>query len=226
MLGLPEYIKCTLARSAFSGENSMTADVVSELDTAAVDAARTAPTAVIIAEHDVIDSALAVFVEDAGHRAVIIDLDNATDSLGGLDAPGITIVRSARRVAQVRSIRALNGTVIGAIGVPVSDARSIDITDPGHALDVLAALAGRSESAQPRVPRIHLTEREREILTAYVLGATLRETARRFFIAESTAREHYRRVRQRYLNAGRPVSNKAELLLALIADGWVRPEQL
>ena len=109
MLDLLEYIKCTLARCTFSGGTSMTADVVSELDTAPLEAVRTAPTAVIIAEHDVIDSALAVFVEDAGHRAVIIDLDNATDSLGGLDAPGITIVRSARRVAQVRSIRALNG---------------------------------------------------------------------------------------------------------------------
>ncbi|GAB33960.1 helix-turn-helix transcriptional regulator [Gordonia otitidis] len=203
----------------------MTVDFVREIDNP-TPVLKTVATAVIIAEHDVIDSALAVFVEDAGLHAVIIDLDHATDSLGGLDSPAITIVRSQRRIAQVRSIRALNGCMIGTVGVPVSDPRTVDITDPGHALDVLTGLAGRSEPGHPRIPRVHVTEREREVLTAYVLGATLRETARRFFIAESTAREHYRRVRQRYLDAGRPVANKAELLLALIADGWVRPEQL
>lgn len=203
----------------------MTVDVVREIATP-TPVLKTVNTAVIVAEHDVIDSALAVFIEDTGLHAVIIDLDHATDSLGGLDSPAITIVRSQRRIAQVRSIRALNGCMIGTVGVPVSDPRTVDITDPGHALDVLAGLAGRPEPGHPRIPRVHVTEREREVLTAYVLGATLRETARRFLIAESTAREHYRRVRQRYLDAGRPVANKAELLLALIADGWVRPEQL
>ena len=68
-----------------------------------------------------------------------------------------------------------------------------------------------------------LTEREREILQTYSLGATLRETSQKHQIAESTVREHYRRVVRRYEEAGRPIGNKAQLLLEFMADGWVRP---
>ena len=74
--------------------------------------------------------------------------------------------------------------------------------------------------------RVHLTDRELEVLTTYIMGATMDSTARAHFIAESTVRSHYRRVTDRYGAAGRPVGNKAELLLELIEDGWIDPAEL
>lgn len=73
----------------------------------------------------------------------------------------------------------------------------------------------------PRPARVHVTPRECEILHTYTLGATLRQTSRLHRIAESTVREHYRRVARRYEDAGRPVGNKAQMLLQLVADGWI-----
>ncbi|GED95968.1 hypothetical protein nbrc107697_00070 [Gordonia crocea] len=60
----------------------------------------------------------------------------------------------------------------------------------------------------------------------YTLGTTVRDTARQHFITENTVRSHFRRVMRRYRDAGRPVTNKSQLLIQLIADGWVAPDQL
>lgn len=70
--------------------------------------------------------------------------------------------------------------------------------------------------------RVSLSRREREVLTTYVLGATVEETAAAHFVANSTVRTHYRRVTARYTKAGYPTSNKAQLLLRMVADGWLR----
>lgn len=69
--------------------------------------------------------------------------------------------------------------------------------------------------------RVHTTPREREILGTYVFGATVSQTAARHFVTASTVRTHYRRVSQRYIDAGRPASNKSLLLLEMVADGWL-----
>lgn len=73
----------------------------------------------------------------------------------------------------------------------------------------------------PAAGRVELSRREREILATYVLGATVEATAAEHFVAISTVRTHYRRVTARYTEAGRPVSNKSQLLLRMVADGWV-----
>ena len=69
--------------------------------------------------------------------------------------------------------------------------------------------------------RVRISRREQEVLTTYVLGATVEETAEEHFVAASTVRTHYRRATQRYSDAGRPVLNKTQLLLQMIADGWI-----
>lgn len=74
----------------------------------------------------------------------------------------------------------------------------------------------------PAAGRVSLSPREREVLTSYVLGATVEETAAEHYVATSTVRTHYRRVTSRYTEAGRPVANKAQLLLRMIADGWIQ----
>lgn len=73
---------------------------------------------------------------------------------------------------------------------------------------------------------MHLSGRELEVVVTYTLGATVRDTATKYFISESTVRSHLRRVMRRYSEADRTVSNKAQLLLELMADGWVERSQL
>ncbi|MCK0438976.1 DNA-binding response regulator [Gordonia alkaliphila] len=68
---------------------------------------------------------------------------------------------------------------------------------------------------------VRISRREQEVLTTYVLGATVEETVEEHFVAASTVRTHYRRATQRYSDAGRPVLNKTQLLLQMIADGWI-----
>ncbi len=80
---------------------------------------------------------------------------------------------------------------------------------------LLAAEMGTREG------RVRISRREREVLSTYVLGATVEETADEHFVAASTVRTHYRRATQRYCDAGRPVLNKTQLLLQMIADGWI-----
>lgn len=76
--------------------------------------------------------------------------------------------------------------------------------------------------APPPRSAVPLSPRELEVLTTYVMGATVEDTAARHFLATSTVRTHYRRVTARYTSAGRPVTNKAQLLLQMVADGWIR----
>lgn len=82
------------------------------------------------------------------------------------------------------------------------------------------------EPAATTGSQVHLSPREREVVVTYTLGATVKETARRHYIADTTVRSHFRRVMARYAEAGRPVNNKSQLLIQLIADGWVDRERL
>ena len=86
--------------------------------------------------------------------------------------------------------------------------------------EVKAAIAQALGSAADG--RVAMSPREQEVLATYVLGATVAETAAEHFIAECTVRTHYRRVSRRYEQSGRAVANKAQLLLAMVADGWLR----
>lgn len=174
----------------------------------------------IVAEHDFVDVALAALVEKMGFRAAVIDLDAG----GEIAEPIVAVVRSAHRLIRIRNERSLRETIIIGIGEdfpPGGAVKRISSTDMGSDLQrTLAAAASRNPDLRTRV---RLSEREREILETYALGATLRETCRKHFVAEGTVREHYRRVKHRYDEAGRPVANKTQLLLQLIADGWVQP---
>ncbi|BDH55256.1 LuxR C-terminal-related transcriptional regulator [Tsukamurella sp. PLM1] len=79
----------------------------------------------------------------------------------------------------------------------------------------------RTGGHAPERQRIRMSAREREVLTTYVLGATVTVTAAEHFIGEATVRTHYRRVVERYAAVGRPVGNRVQLLLLMVADGWI-----
>lgn len=178
----------------------------------------------VIAEHDLTDIALVALVQRFGYSAAVVDLDSARTVLPTTKA---VIVRSVARCHQLEMGRHFAGCSIIGIGVGVEHLGGIELPDSPFATGSLqrtltAAVGPRAAGRDP----VHLSRREREVVVAYTLGATVRETASRHFISESTVRSHFRRVMRRYAEAGRPVNNKTQLLLELIADGWVERRQL
>lgn len=174
------------------------------------------PVTAVIAENDLFDDALLALLADLGFPAVLLDLDAAESALPIGQRPIATLIRSPRRLAQVRTRPHLRSTMVIAVGdQPTDILRSL-----------LAPLFPTDTHEQDTTDPVHVTPRELEVLTTYIMGTTMNATAKKHFIAESTVRAHYRRVTDRYALAARPVNNKAQLLLALIADGWISPNAL
>ncbi|MDS1113345.1 LuxR C-terminal-related transcriptional regulator [Gordonia westfalica] len=182
--------------------------------------------AAVVAEGDLFDAALVALVEGAGYGATLVE----PAQIPALRNPAVLLVRSAGMLALVRRAPLLRTVRVVFLGDGVPGRDHIRIAPRAAGAEsalrqALAAIIGPPEQSTPPAPanRVRVTEREREILQTYTLGATLRETSQKHQIAESTVREHYRRVVRRYEEAGRPIGNKAQLLLEFMADGWVRP---
>lgn len=80
----------------------------------------------------------------------------------------------------------------------------------------LAALLHSSRNARPR-----LTAREVEVLTLLYRGMVSKQVARQLDLAESTIKEHLKRIRGKYAALGRPVKTRIELLQRAVEDGYV-----
>lgn len=75
-----------------------------------------------------------------------------------------------------------------------------------------------------RVPR--LTDREIQVLRAWLLHDTKEATARTLFVSHSTVNTHISRIRVKYEEADRPAKTKASLLARAIQDGYITLEEL
>lgn len=67
--------------------------------------------------------------------------------------------------------------------------------------------------------RTGLTEREKEVLTAWFQTENKELVAKRLFISPATVRTHLQRARAKYAAVGRPASTKSALLARAIEDG-------
>lgn len=72
---------------------------------------------------------------------------------------------------------------------------------------------------------VELSAREREVLSLYASGFTMKEVASHLDLAQSTVKEHIDRVRSKYSKAGRVTLDKAHLVLLAIEAGLIA-EQL
>ena len=66
-----------------------------------------------------------------------------------------------------------------------------------------------------------LSPREREVLSLYSSGYTQKQIAFQLGIAQSTVKEHIDRVRTKYADVGRPVTDKTDFLKRAIEDGLI-----
>ena len=74
--------------------------------------------------------------------------------------------------------------------------------------------------------RAGLSAKEREVLSLYASGFTMRQVASQLQIKESTVKEHIDRVRSKYSSIGRPAGTKTELYLRAVEDGLIDGESL
>ncbi|MBM7231885.1 MULTISPECIES: LuxR C-terminal-related transcriptional regulator [Dietzia] len=74
--------------------------------------------------------------------------------------------------------------------------------------------------------RPELSEREVEVLVAWLASDSKREVTARLFLADSTVSTYIQRVRSKYEAVGRPARTKVRLLLRAVEDGYVRLEDL
>ncbi len=75
--------------------------------------------------------------------------------------------------------------------------------------------------APVRRRRPELSDREIEVLAAWLVADTKREVTERLFISDSTVSTHIQRVRSKYESVGRPARTKTHLLVRALEDGIV-----
>ncbi len=100
-----------------------------------------------------------------------------------------------------------------------------------HLLIALESAGAAQRYASPRMSeaidqstdlgRLNLSDREKQVLTAWLRTDSKEEVARSLHIAPATVRTHVQRVRIKYANAGRPAPTKSALLARAIEDGIV-----
>ena len=66
-----------------------------------------------------------------------------------------------------------------------------------------------------------LSPRERDVLGLYASGLTQKQIAYELGIAQSTVKEHIDRVRGKYADVGRPVTDKTDFLKRALEDGLI-----
>ncbi|MEZ5210141.1 response regulator transcription factor [Gordonia sp. (in: high G+C Gram-positive bacteria)] len=72
----------------------------------------------------------------------------------------------------------------------------------------------------PKAPRPVLSEREIEVLLAWLAADSKEEAADSLFISASTVSTHISRIRVKYASVGRPAPTKAHLLARALQDGY------
>ncbi|WP_020173011.1 response regulator transcription factor [Gordonia polyisoprenivorans] len=178
---------------------------------------------VVIASGTALDHALVALVEKCGYSATV-----AGPEFGLSHKANVLIVSDELMLRTLPKELLSSATTL--IGIRTSDSQTrghrrgvvwLSGTDTvGQLGRILHRAVGPGSNGRGG-PRVHLSHREREVLGSYTMGATVTETAAIHFIAASTVKAHYRRVVAKYEAAGRLVENKAQLMVELIADGWL-----
>lgn len=186
----------------------------------------------VVGDGSLIDHAIVALVERCGYAARVIDPADASvlRSRAILFRDEVTLARLVRRLATGEQPD--RRMVLIGVGAKPSrrmnaSGRNILWINGADATSELARVLRTVLGAPDRVTSpVHITHRELEVLRTYLLGATSKATAQAHFIGQSTVKTHYKRVTQRYAEAGRPVSNKAQLLRQMVADGWIDPDDV
>ncbi|GEE00723.1 hypothetical protein nbrc107696_11690 [Gordonia spumicola] len=167
-------------------------------------------------------AAMQSWLGSIGHRARVI----VAADLRASEVPSVVIARDPQAIDPRVARHLRNVRFIAVTDRPTDGTSSavVVIVDSPTAPDEVQAVVDGVLGGRRRGARIRLSERELDVMTTYVMGATVSKTAAKHFIAEATVRTHYQRVTRRYEEAGRPVANKSQLLVRMVSDGWIELE--
>ena len=82
------------------------------------------------------------------------------------------------------------------------------------------------EPFRPPGSRPELSDREVEVLLAWLASDSKREVTERLFLADSTVSTYIQRVRSKYDAVGRPARTKVRLLVRAVEDGYIGLDDL
>lgn len=156
---------------------------------------------------------------------VVLDLSlgdgrSVTENVTTLHKAGAAVLihSIADRVPAVREALAAGAAGVVTKSSPTGDVvRAVGTVAAGEELNNLewaSAIGADDEFA-----RVQLGPREREVLNLYASGLPLKAVAAQLGIAPSTAREYLARVREKYVEVGRPAPTKVDLLRRAVEDG-------
>lgn len=156
---------------------------------------------------------------------VVLDLSlgdgsAVTDNVKRVQATGSAVLvhSIADRVASVRE--ALAAGAAGVIPKSSSTKTVLAATETVARGEVLNNLEWASAiDADRDFAKAQLGRREREILHLYASGLPLKLAAEQLGIGYSTAREYLDRIREKYVQVGRPAPTKVDLLRRAVEDG-------
>lgn len=156
---------------------------------------------------------------------VVLDLSlgdgsSITANIKRIQAAGAAVLvhSIADQVAGVREALAAGAAGVIAKSAPTTDVMAaIATVASGEVLDNVEWAS--AIDADGDFARAVLAPRERDVLHLYASGLPLRAVADRLCIAHSTAREYLARVRQKYIEVGRPAPTKLDLLRRAVEDG-------
>jgi DNA-binding NarL/FixJ family response regulator len=116
---------------------------------------------------------------------------------------------AARCVSKSSSMTAIRQAVSETVGVPLPGASS-----PSNSSVV-------TDRDTPRGVRVRLSPSEARALVLYSQGLAMGEIANAMNVQFETAKTFIRRVREKYARAGRPASQRAELVRRAAEDGYL-----
>ena len=98
-------------------------------------------------------------------------------------------------------------------------AQSIYLVAHGVAINNLQTAAAIDSDVEFKDAK--LSDREREVLSLYASGLTQKQVGFELNIAPSTVKEHIDRVRKKFADVGRPITDKTDFLKRAIEDGLI-----
>ncbi|UOE44468.1 response regulator transcription factor [Agromyces larvae] len=203
-------------------------------------------TVAIVDDHEAVRLGLRAACRDAGYEVVteaagvpelldalgldrvdvvVLDLSlgdgrSVTDNVRAVLATGsgVLVHSIADRVAAVREALAAGAAGVIPKSSPMSAViGAIAVVARG---DVLNNVEWASAIEADRdFAKAALGRRERDVLHLYASGLPLKLVAQQLGIAHSTAREYLDRIRQKYIEVGRPAPTKVDLLRRAVEDG-------
>jgi DNA-binding NarL/FixJ family response regulator len=139
--------------------------------------------------------------------------------------PAVLIFSIADKPSLMRSALRAGATAIVPKSQPISElAEAIKLAAQGAIINNPETSA--MIDADHLFKEVNLSAREREVLSLYASGMSLKQVAYQLEIKQSSAKEHIDRVRVKYAKLGREAATKVDLFKRAVEDGILSGEML